>query len=166
MATVLGLLCAALGLSVVSAVFPLISIEVFALGVLLGGADVPWWALALVIAVGQITGKTLHYGAARGAVRLPKLLGRTGRLPHRRERTRAAALLDRFRTTCQHRPVASGGVLLASAAASVPPFAATAAVAGWARVSLALFLVTGFTGRLIRFGVLTAAPSLMQGAGA
>lgn len=165
MATVLGVLGAALGLSVVSAVFPLISIEVFALGVLLGGAEVPWWALALVIAVGQIAGKTLHYGAARGAVRLPRLLDRTGRSP-RRKRARTAALLDRFRHTCRHHPVASGGVLLTSAAVSVPPFAATAAVAGWARVSLALFLVTGFTGRLVRFGVLTAAPSLMHGAAA
>ncbi|GAB2756521.1 membrane protein [Salinifilum aidingensis] len=166
MAAVLGLLGAALGVAVVSAVFPLISVEIFALGVLFGGADVPWWALALVIAVGQIAGKTLHYGAARGAVRLPGLLRRTGRFPRRRARTRAAALLERFRDTCRQRPAWSGGVLLASAAASVPPFAATAAVAGWARVSLALFLVTGFTGRLVRFGVLTAAPALVHGSAA
>lgn len=44
---------------------------------------------------------------------------------------------------------------------SVPPFATVAAVAGWARVSLGLFLITGFLGRHIRFGALTTAPTVI-----
>ncbi|MBE9374302.1 hypothetical protein IQ251_07555 [Saccharopolyspora sp. HNM0983] len=154
----LGLLSATFGVAMCSAVLPLISIELFTLGVVLHGTDVPWWILALVIAAGQIAGKLLHYGAARGAIRLPALLTRRGRAPH--EGTWRSRL-ESFRTRCRRRPVWTGGVLLISALASLPPFAAMAMVAGWAKVPITLFLVTGFAGRFARFGALAAAPAAM-----
>lgn len=140
-----------------SALLPVISAEIFVLGVLIHGSAAPWWTLALVIAVGQIGGKTVHYFAAQGLVRLPALM--RGKSESHGGRFRAG--IERFRRSCHDRPVWTGGVLLVSATASVPPFAAISVVAGWARVPLALFLVTGFLGRLARFGALTAAPTAM-----
>jgi membrane protein YqaA with SNARE-associated domain len=155
---IMGLLSATFGVSVASALFPLISVEIFAVGLVLNGPALPWWLLAVVIAVGQMGGKLLHYYAARGAVQLPGFLRRKERLARK---GRWSAWFDRFRANCHQRPVWTGTVLLISAMASLPPFLATAVVAGWARVPLRTFLVTGFVGRFLRFGVLTLAPGVV-----
>ncbi|WP_433869677.1 VTT domain-containing protein [Saccharopolyspora sp. CA-218241] len=159
MLTVIGLLSTTFGVSVASALLPLISIELFVVGLLLKGPEIPWWVLALVIATGQIGGKLLHFYAARGAIRLPKVLRRRADREQRPGRWRD--WMQRFRATCRQRPLWTGGVLLISATASLPPFAAVAIGAGIAKVPLSTFLVAGFTGRFVRFGVLAAAPGLV-----
>ncbi|GAA4619218.1 VTT domain-containing protein [Saccharopolyspora hordei] len=159
MLTVIGLLSTTFGVSVASAVLPLISVELFAIGLVLTGPEIPWWLLALVIATGQIGGKLLHYSAARGVIRLPRLCQRKSE-----ERTgRWRQWLERFRANCRQRPVWTGAVLLVSAVASLPPFAAVAVVAGWAEVPLSTFVVTGFIGRFVRFGALAIAPGAIIG---
>ncbi|KAA5831089.1 VTT domain-containing protein [Saccharopolyspora hirsuta] len=155
MLTVIGLLSTTFGVSVASALLPLISIELFAIGLVLKGPEIPWWLLAVVIATGQIGGKLLHYYAARGAIRLPKFFRRKS---ENERRGRWRQWLERFRSNCQQRPVWTGAVLLVSATASLPPFAAVAVVAGWAKVPLSTFLITGFVGRFVRFGALAIAP--------
>ncbi|MFD0490634.1 hypothetical protein ACFQ0O_30360 [Saccharopolyspora spinosporotrichia] len=67
MLAVIGLLSTTFGVAVASALMPLISVELFVIGLVLKGPEVPWWALALVIAVGQIAGKMLYFYAARGS---------------------------------------------------------------------------------------------------
>jgi membrane protein YqaA with SNARE-associated domain len=152
----IGLVTTAFGVSLASALFPLISVEVFVIGVALKGSTLPWWLLAVVIAVGQMGGKLLHYYSAQGVIRLPKFLR-----PKQNRTGRAAALLDRFRMSCHHRPLWTNGVLLLSAMTSLPPFLATSVVAGWARIPLRTFLIAGFIGRFARFSALAAAPSLV-----
>lgn len=156
MITAIGLLATALGLSLVSAVIPLLSIELFAVGLVVSDQPVAWWALALVIAMSQIAGKLLHYYAGRGAIQLPSLLRRSTEMSGRRRRYQEK--LARFRQVCQQRRWWARGVLLTSATASLPPFAAVSAAAGLAKVPLVSFLVIGFVGRLFRFGSLTFAP--------
>ncbi len=127
---------------------------------MLKGPEIPWWLLALVIATGQIGGKLLHYYAARGSIRLPPFLRRKSA----NERTgRWREYLEKFRANCHRRPVWTGAVLLISAASSLPPFAAVAVIAGWAKVPLVTFLVTGFVGRFVRFGALAIAPGIVIG---
>ncbi|MEU5850947.1 VTT domain-containing protein [Saccharopolyspora shandongensis] len=161
MLTVIGLLSTAFGVSVASALLPLISVELFAIGLVLKSPEIPWWLLALVIATGQIGGKLLHYYAARGSIRLPRMFRRKTE-PERKD-SRWRQWLEKFRTNCHERPVWTGAVLLISAAASLPPFAAIAVIAGWAKVPLTTFLVTGFVGRFIRFGALAIAPGVVVG---
>ncbi|MER7011187.1 VTT domain-containing protein [Saccharopolyspora sp. NPDC000359] len=156
MLTIIGLLSTAFGVSVASALLPVISVELFAIGLVLKGPEIPWWLLAAVIATGQIGGKLLHYYAARGAIRLPSFCRRKSET-ERRGRWRQ--WLERFRSNCQQRPVWTGALLLISATASLPPYAAVAVVAGWAKVPLPTFVITGFIGRFIRFAALAIAPT-------
>lgn len=159
MLTVIGLISTAFGVSVASALLPLISVEVFLVGLVLEGPHVPWWALALVITVGQMGGKLLYFYAAQGVIRLPSFLHRK---TSKESKGRWRGWLHRFRDSCQHRPMWTSTVLLVSATASLPPYAATAVVAGWARIPLATFLITGFVGRFARFGALAVAPGLVM----
>ncbi|GAA0519651.1 VTT domain-containing protein [Saccharopolyspora thermophila] len=158
MLTVIGLLSTTFGVSVASALLPLISVELFAVGLVLKEPEIPWWLLAVVIATGQIGGKLLHYYAARGVIRLPRLFRRKSEA-EREGRWRG--WLETFRVSCRKRPVWTGAVLLVSAVASLPPFAAVAVVAGWAKVPLATFVITGFVGRFVRFGALAIAPGIV-----
>ncbi|MEB3366964.1 VTT domain-containing protein [Saccharopolyspora mangrovi] len=161
MLTIIGLLSTTFGVSVASALLPLISVELFAVGLVLKEPSIPWWVLALVIATGQIGGKLLHFYAARGAIRLPKFLHRKKKREDPEAKGRWKTWLESFRENCRNRPVWAGAVLLVSALASLPPFAAVAIVAGWAKVPVTTFLITGFVGRFARFGALAAAPTAM-----
>ena len=202
MLTVIGLSSTAFGISVAGALLPLISVELFVLGMAMSGPELPWWLLALVIAAGQLGGKLLYYYAARGAIRVPRRLRGFGRAMRERgflrtpdlhvASTQQAStrqlggqqvggqqvggqqfggqqfgghrrwrqLLRHFRVLCRRHPGWAGVFLLVSAVLSLPPFAATAAVAGWARVSLSTFVVTAFVGRYVRFAGLAVAPAL------
>ncbi|WP_243793130.1 YqaA family protein [Saccharopolyspora gloriosae] len=159
MLTSIGLLATAFGMSVASALIPVISVEIFVVGMVVKGPEVPWWLLALVVTIGQIGGKLLYYYAARGLIRLPRFMERKS--DPEQHQGRWAAWLERFRFSCQTRPVWTGGVLLLSATASLPPFLATCVIAGWARVPVSTFLVTGLVGRFARFAALAVAPGVM-----
>lgn len=158
MLTAIGVTSAAFGVSVASALLPVISIELFVVGVVLEGPDVPWWLLAVVVTAGQIGGKVLHYYAARGAIRLPRFC----HLKTRREGNgRWRGRLHRFRERCHHHPVWTNGMLFVSATTSLPPYAATAVVAGWAGVPVHRFVITGLLGRFLRFATLILAPGVV-----
>lgn len=166
MLTLIGLLSTSFGMAVASALVPLISVEIFVVGLALKGPQVPWWLLALVVAVGQISAKLLYFYAAQGVLRLPGFLQRrTGThdasgAPAGKGRWRR--WLEGFRSNCHHRPFWTGAVLTLSAAASLPPFLATAVIAGWARIPLVTFLLTGFVGRFVRFAALASAPGAVM----
>ncbi|MEU6131097.1 hypothetical protein ABZ805_18155 [Saccharopolyspora sp. NPDC047091] len=159
MLTSIGLIATAFGMAVASALLPVISVEIFVIGLVVKSPEVPWWLLALVVTIGQIGGKLLYFYAARGVIRLPRFLQRKSEPGEHRGRW--AAWLERFRVGCQTRPMWTGGVLLLSAVASLPPFLATCVAAGWARVPLSTFLVTGLVGRFVRFAALAVAPGAM-----
>ncbi len=158
MLTVIGLISTTFGVSVASALLPVISVEIFVIGLALKGPELPWWLVAVVVAVGQIGGKLLYYYSARGIIQLPRFLHRQKAAT---SKGRWRLWLDNFRTKCHDRPMWASGMLLFSAISSLPPFLATCVVAGWARIPLTTFLITGLVGRFVRFGSLAAAPGVV-----
>jgi membrane protein YqaA with SNARE-associated domain len=149
----------AFGLACLSAVVPVLSIELFLIGLVTQRPDLSPVALGGAIAAGQVLGKMVHYYAARGAVRLPSLLRRTPRADRPSGRvvswTRSAALRAR------DRPGWMVGVLGTSSVVGLPPFGAMTVLAGLTGMRLSLFVAVGFGGRFIRYSCLAAAPAML-----
>lgn len=159
-------LCVAVG----SALFPLISIEIFLIGLVSQQPGIPWVALGAVIAVGQVAGKLVYFFAAKGSLRLPACLHRRPRpdrapRPHRngwalhtrRLRTWISTLIER----CHRHPGWMLGTYGLSAVVGVPPFMAVTVLAGLVRMKLSAFVSAGLIGRFIRFSALAASPALL-----
>lgn len=152
-----------LGYSAVSALIPVFNIEVYLVGLVSQQPQLRWWLLGLAAAIGQLAGKTLFYFAGRGSLRLPHWLHRhTGSRGEGRWARRLQRMHHRFHHTAQHRPVWTIVVLLASATVGLPPFAATALIAGLAKVPLSVFLATGLAGRFVRFSAIAVSPGLLS----
>ncbi|APU13947.1 putative membrane protein [Actinoalloteichus sp. GBA129-24] len=151
----IGLMSTAFGVSVLSALIPLISVELFVIALMLRAPDTAWWQLAAVVAAGQVVGKLLYYYAGRGSLPLPKVFRRTEDTP-----SRWSLRLARFREACRGRPVWTAGVLLSSSFVSLPPFAAVSVIAGVAGIPLRTFVLTGLAGRFGRFALVAVVPGI------
>jgi membrane protein YqaA with SNARE-associated domain len=140
---------ACFGLTVASAVFPWIVVEVIVLA-LPAVAHSPRALLALLIVatLGQMTGKAIVYWIGRGCWRWSP-----PRLSERVERWRG-----RF-----DRGSRGAGVVFLSSSVGWPPFFAVAAVAGALKVHFPTFMAAGAAGRLIRFGALIFVPQAIAG---
>jgi len=158
-----------MGVAFGSALLPLISIEVFLIGLVSQQPDIPWLALGAVIAIGQVAGKLIYYYAARGEFHLPAVLRRKSRpVTPRRHRMamrtkRLRAWVERMTERCHRHPHWMFGTYSVSSVVGVPPFMATSVLAGMARMKLSAFLSAGLLGRFVRFSVLAASPALFAG---
>jgi membrane protein YqaA with SNARE-associated domain len=168
----IGWLCVTLGVAFGSALVPLISIEVFVIGLVSSQPGVHWLAIGGVVAVGQVAGKLLYYLAARGSIRLPDFLHNRlfrERMPSRRRerwrlRTKSLrAKLDALRERCHRHPHWMTGTFGISSVIGLPPFMATSVLAGLAKMSMSTFVAAGLLGRWIRFSLLAASPALFAG---
>lgn len=137
-----------LGVAVVSAVIPVLNIELYLLGAAALAPAAMAVPLVLAATIGQMVGKVVMYFAGTGALKLPG------------KRLRAA--LEGMHATLRNRPRSGGALVFASAAAGVPPFFIVTVAAGAARMNLAAFVVLGFLGRLVRFSVIVALPHLAK----
>lgn len=150
-------LLALLGVAFVSALVPVVNLEVYLGGLALLGASAGAWDIAIlsgVAAVGQMVGKLLFFLAGRGVLTLP------GRLRHDRvskpptpRRARNAARLARWQERVQARPWLATAFVGGSASVGLPPFAVVSVLAGTMRVPLAVFAAAGLVGRWARFAV-------------
>jgi len=135
---------ALLGLGFLSALVPLVNIEVIlaarAAAVATGGL----WTLSFAAALGQMFGKVVWYYLGANALNW-------GWVRRKVETPKAEARLQVWRTRTQERPVVAGGLVFLSAASGFPPFAIVAVLAGQLRMSLTLFFVLGLLGRWLRF---------------
>jgi membrane protein YqaA with SNARE-associated domain len=168
--TVLACLGLTLGVALGSAIVPLISIEIFVVGLVAQQPQIPWWALGAVVALGQVAGKLLYFLAARGSVRLPAFLHRRARpsadAPPRFVRWAAARArwttwMATLRERCHRHPRWMVGTHAVSAVIGLPPFMATSVLAGLAGMSLGVFLSSSLLGRFLRYSVLAASPALL-----
>ncbi len=107
-------------------------------------------ALVLAMTIGQMIGKVLIYFAGAGAIRMPLRESYRERLGVARDR------LERSR-------LGTVPFLFVSAATGWPPFYFVSILAGVLRLGLGTFVVPGFLGRLVRFGVIAAFPQLFTG---
>lgn len=162
-------LAVCMGVAFGSALLPLISIEIFLIGLVSQEPGIPWLALGAVIAIGQVAGKLLYYWAAKGDLRLPAFL-RRGKKPLTPRRHRMAmrtkrirAMIERITERCHRHPRWMVGTYSVSSVVGVPPFMATSVLAGMARMKLSAFLSAGLLGRFIRFSVLAASPAIFAG---
>lgn len=64
------------GVEVGTAILPVFSLEVYLVAVMSTNPDLPWWVCGPAAALGQVLGEGVHYLAARGALKLPRLLRR------------------------------------------------------------------------------------------
>jgi membrane protein YqaA with SNARE-associated domain len=137
-----------LGVAVASAVIPVINIELYLIGA--AALAPPAMAVPLVLAatIGQMAGKVVMYFAGTGAVKLPG--------------KRLQTALEGMNNTLRNRPRSGGALVFASAASGFPPFFIVTVAAGAARMNLAVFVVLGFLGRLIRFAACVALPHLVK----
>lgn len=160
----LGWLGLTFGVAFGSAIIPLISIEVFVIGLVTQQPHISWWWIGLAVAVGQVLGKMFYFLAARGSVHLPAFMHRKAkekRPSPRREKWKAR--LDGIRDRCHRHPQWMFGTHAVSSVVGLPPFMFTTVLAGLAGMSSWLFITTGMVGRFARFSVLAASPGLMAG---
>jgi membrane protein YqaA with SNARE-associated domain len=136
------------GVAVASALIPVINIELYLLGAAALAPAAMAVPLVLAATIGQMVGKVVMYFAATGAVKLPG--------------KRLQAALEGMNATLRNRPRSGGALVFASAAAGFPPFFMVTVAAGAARMNLAMFVILGFLGRLIRFAVIVALPHLAK----
>ncbi|MQA11876.1 MAG: hypothetical protein GEU98_25705 [Pseudonocardiaceae bacterium] len=160
----------ALGVSIGSALLPLISVELFLIGLVSQRPDIPWLALGLVVALGQLAGKMPYYYAGRGSLRLPGFLHRKRDRPLSARRIRWQLRFKRVRMwfegvreRCHRHPGWMTGTMGVSSIVGLPPFMATTVLAGFVGMPLGRFLTTGFVGRTVRFCVIAAFPGLLAG---
>ncbi|OQO94983.1 hypothetical protein B1813_02665 [Saccharomonospora piscinae] len=168
----LAWLCVSLGVAFGTSVLPVMSAELFVIGLLTSDPTLPWLGIGATVAVGQVAGKLLYYLAARGSIRLPSAMHRAqrrGREPKppspRRERWRLRTkrlrmLIEAVRERCHRHPHWMTTTYGVSAVFGLPPYMATTVLAGLARMRLSLFLTVGLLGRFVRFSTLAAAPAV------
>jgi membrane protein YqaA with SNARE-associated domain len=164
-------LCVTLGVAFGSALLPLLSIEIFLVGLAMQEPHIPWLALGAVVAVGQVGGKLFYYYAAKGQLHLPHWLHRKRepKPPSARQirwqlRTkRLRGWIESLREKCHRHPRWMVGTYGVSSVLGLPPFMATSVLAGMVRMSLSAFLGAGLVGRFIRFSAVAASPALFAG---
>lgn len=155
----IGWLATTAGTAVVSAIVPVVNLEVYlVVATRAANPDVPWLVLGLIAAAGQILGKLLFFYAGRGSVQLTRRL-RHKMTPKRSQRW--SRWFHRFRQASSRSPLTANGILLVSAILGAPPFAIMATLAGTVDISAARFVAVGFIGRAVRFCAIAAAPGLL-----
>lgn len=167
-----GWLCVAFGVAFSSALLPLVSVELFVIGLVASSPSMHWLIIGGVVAAGQVTGKLIYYLAARGSIKLPKLLHTrlhrerppTARRERWRARTKRVRMwVDRVRERCHRHPHWMTGTYGVSSILGLPPFMATTMLAGFVRMRMSMFLTAGLVGRFVRFSAIAAAPAVFTG---
>lgn len=161
----LGWLCLTFGVAFGSALVPLISIEVFVIGLVTQQPGISWWWIGIAVAVGQVLGKMLYFLAARGSLRLPAFLKREEKPAEQLSprRLKWKARLEWVRLRCHRHPHWMVGTHAVSSVVGLPPFMFTTVLAGLAGMSSWLFISTSVAGRFARFSVLAASPAAVAG---
>jgi len=132
------------GVSVASALVPLINLEVYLVGLAAVRDSTGIWFLAFVAGVGQMVGKVVWYYLGANALRWPWIAKRI-------DTPKGQAALEKWRTRVHERPVLGATLLFASAISGFPPFAIVAVLAGQLRMNLVIFVSVGTFGRTLRF---------------
>jgi len=134
------------GVAVLSAVIPVVNIEIYLLG---ASALAPrHMVIPLIVAgtLGQVIGKIALYYAGSGALKIPG--------------KRLQGALQRMNTQMQERPRMGSALVFVSATLGLPPYYVVTLAAGAARMNLPVFLAVSLVGRLIRFTIVVAVPQL------
>jgi membrane protein YqaA with SNARE-associated domain len=130
-----------------SALIPVINAELFIifLGTVASRQMLPW--LVLVSTVSHMAGKAVLYYAGRAADRLPDGWLKT-------------KILRAQKSTHDHDRM-GGALVFTSSLVGLPPFYVITVASGVVRLPFVTYMVAGFVGRLIRFGLIAAFPGML-----
>ncbi|KOX20373.1 membrane protein [Saccharothrix sp. NRRL B-16348] len=158
-------MCLTFSVAFGSALIPLISIEIFVIGLVTQQPGISWWWIGIAVAVGQVLGKMFYFLAARGTLHLPAFLKRKEKpaKPLSPWRLKWKARLEWVRVRCHRHPHWMFGTHAVSSVVGLPPFMFTTVLAGLAGMSSWLFISTSVAGRFARFSVLAASPAAVAG---
>jgi membrane protein YqaA with SNARE-associated domain len=140
----LGIYAGVFVVGAISSMIPIVSIDLFLIGLTVASAANPVPVIILA-AAGQLAGKLPIYWASRGVATL--------RGPHRERLERLRARVARW----QRAPLL---VLATSAVSGLPPFSIMATAAGLLAIRLRAFCAVVFLGRATRFAIVIAATAL------
>lgn len=132
------------GVSIVSALIPLVNAEAYLLAVGVATDPASLWLLAFVAALGQTVGKIIWYEVGRRALEW-SVVQRKLSTP------RSQRLRTLWRDRLESKPWASAAVLFAAATVGLPPLFVMAVVAGQLEVNRVQFVVIVLLGRTLRF---------------
>lgn len=149
-----------LGVGFVSALVPLINLELYLLGLLATTAPEHTWLVALAAAVGQTAGKLVYFESARLAARWPRLRRVLARRRGGAGQARPPGRVARWVHSIADSQPTVAAVVAVSAVVGIPPLLAAAGVAGTTRLRTWLFVVVCLLGRWLRFGLLLLAPGI------
>jgi membrane protein YqaA with SNARE-associated domain len=135
--------------AVISGFVPVVNVEVFLVWVAALTPRSQAVGITLLATLGQMTAKTIMYLAAAGVLKIS--VKKPGKKLQAVQMKMAA---------WQHR---MGLFLFSSASLGVPPFYVVSIASGICRVPIAVFLIWGLAGRLIRFAVTVFLPHLLKG---
>lgn len=145
---------ATFGYCIVSALLPFVNAEGYLVAISAVTRPPNLWLLAFVAAAGQMVGKTIYYYAGRGSVQLPRLMRR------KQKQGRWSVRFARWRQRAENQPLFAAVLVLISAFAGLPPFAAISVFAGLVRLPVWAFVPIGVVGRYGRFLVCLLVPNL------
>lgn len=139
--------------ALVSAVVPVLNIELYLVGAVVTTGDGALTAMALAAAAGQTLGKLPYYYAGRGSLSTPWL--------RRRAATpgKWAARAEAWRLRAEEKPAWGAGLVAVSSLMSVPPFMVVSVLAGVVRINVLLFVGITFLTRAARFLLVVFAPA-------
>jgi membrane protein YqaA with SNARE-associated domain len=139
---------ACFGMSVASAIFPWIAVEIIVLALPAVAPSLPALAfLVVVTTAGQMAGKCLVYWS--------------GHRTFHRAGPRLAGAVERWRTAMTQRPRGAFGLVFLSSSVGFPPFFLITAAAGALRVDFVPFVIAGTMGRLLRFSAIVFVPHML-----
>jgi membrane protein YqaA with SNARE-associated domain len=144
------------GVSIASALFPLINMEVILGGMAATVGDGHAFTLALVAGAGQTVGKIVWYELTRRSFD-------TEWVQKRLSGPKVRQSYLRWQARIEGRPWFGGGIMLVSAFAGVPPLLVMAAVAGALKMRMYVFLPTILVGRTLRFWLVLAGVESLLG---
>ena len=141
------LLAVTFGMGVLTAVFPLINMEAYILGVGALADDINIWLVATVAGIGQAVGKIPWYEVSRSSMEW-RYVRRKMENPDWRRR------YDQVRTLTERKPWLGLTLVFTSALVAVPPLAITAVLAGQLRFPRLAFHAAIVVGRTLQFAAL------------
>lgn len=135
-----------LGVALVSALCPLVNLELYMAGIGAFGKSFSTWPVALVAAMGQTLGKLCWVQVGRSSMNWPFIQKKMQSFSWKKQ-------FDKLKAQTDGRPWMVVALVFLSAIAGLPPLAIMAVLIGQLRFSRVLFLVTTMLGRTLRFVV-------------
>lgn len=130
--------------AIISAICPLVNLEVFVAGIGVVGTTTSIWSVATAAALGQSMGKLLWYQVGASAMRWKYV-------EKKMESTKWKRCYAGMRSRIDQRPWMGMFLVFLSAAVGLPPLAIMAVLCGQLHFNRTLFFAMTFVGRALRF---------------